>query len=207
MAGGFTMEQDVEVPMRDGTILRADVYRPLGAGPFPALPTRTPYDKSGGMDGRRAGRAPSDGRGLRDGAHGRAWPVPVGWRVRALRARGGRRLRHRGVGRGAALVRWQRGHDRRLVRGLHAVVHRHAPAAASARDRAGRRHQRPPRLLDLRGRVLSLWFNMSWMFAALGADITTRRFPGDGTAWPAPSPRPTSWATICRAPPGPSTPS
>ena len=42
MAGGFTMEQDVEVPMRDGTILRADVYRPLGEGPFPALLMRTP---------------------------------------------------------------------------------------------------------------------------------------------------------------------
>src|SRR5947208_16096041 len=33
------------VPMRDGTILRADVYRPTGTGPRPVLVQRTPYDK------------------------------------------------------------------------------------------------------------------------------------------------------------------
>lgn len=32
--------------MRDGTILRADVYRPQGAGPWPVLLCRTCYDKS-----------------------------------------------------------------------------------------------------------------------------------------------------------------
>lgn len=37
--------QDVAVPMRDGTILRADIYRPPGDGPFPVLVYRTPYDK------------------------------------------------------------------------------------------------------------------------------------------------------------------
>jgi uncharacterized protein len=37
--------QDVDVPMRDGTILRADVYRPPGNGRFPVLVYRTPYDK------------------------------------------------------------------------------------------------------------------------------------------------------------------
>ncbi len=31
--------------MRDGTRLRADVYLPRGAGPFPTLVRRTPYDK------------------------------------------------------------------------------------------------------------------------------------------------------------------
>jgi uncharacterized protein len=36
---------DVDIPMRDGTILRADIYRPLGKGRVPALLTRTPYDK------------------------------------------------------------------------------------------------------------------------------------------------------------------
>jgi uncharacterized protein len=39
------IEFDVPVPMRDGTILRADVYRPVGPGPFPVLVQRTPYDK------------------------------------------------------------------------------------------------------------------------------------------------------------------
>ena len=32
--------------MRDGTVLRADVYRPLAAGRFPALLQRTPYSKN-----------------------------------------------------------------------------------------------------------------------------------------------------------------
>jgi putative CocE/NonD family hydrolase len=33
--------------MRDGVILRADVFRPDGGGPFPALVLRTPYGKQG----------------------------------------------------------------------------------------------------------------------------------------------------------------
>ena len=41
----FTVLTDVEQPMRDGTLLRADVYLPAGDGPFPALLERTPYSK------------------------------------------------------------------------------------------------------------------------------------------------------------------
>ncbi len=41
----FTVRRDVEQVMRDGTILRADVYLPHGDGPFPALLERTPYNK------------------------------------------------------------------------------------------------------------------------------------------------------------------
>jgi len=40
------VETNVPVPMRDGTILYADIYRPDGPGPFPVLLTRTPYDKT-----------------------------------------------------------------------------------------------------------------------------------------------------------------
>ena len=40
------METNVAVPMRDGTILYADIYRPDGPGPFPVLLQRTPYDKN-----------------------------------------------------------------------------------------------------------------------------------------------------------------
>ncbi len=44
-------EHDVAVPMRDGTILRANVFRPDRGGPYPVLVLRTPYGKpSGGMD-------------------------------------------------------------------------------------------------------------------------------------------------------------
>jgi hypothetical protein len=38
-------ERDVAVPMRDGVVLRADLMRPEGAGPFPTLVYRTPYGK------------------------------------------------------------------------------------------------------------------------------------------------------------------
>ncbi|HEX4487004.1 MAG TPA: CocE/NonD family hydrolase [Terriglobales bacterium] len=38
-------ERNQAVTMRDGTILRADVYRPKAEGKFPVLITRTPYDK------------------------------------------------------------------------------------------------------------------------------------------------------------------
>lgn len=44
------VSRDVEVPMRDGTTLRADVFRPQGAGPFPVLVYRTPYDKRGAAE-------------------------------------------------------------------------------------------------------------------------------------------------------------
>jgi uncharacterized protein len=40
------VEQDVPVPMRDGVVLRADVYLPDGGAPAPALVNRTPYDRT-----------------------------------------------------------------------------------------------------------------------------------------------------------------
>jgi putative CocE/NonD family hydrolase len=43
---GVTIEYDVPVPMRDGVVLRADVYRPEGPGPWPVIVSRTPYDKT-----------------------------------------------------------------------------------------------------------------------------------------------------------------
>ena len=42
----FVRERDVAVPMRDGVVLRADVWRPQGSGPFPVLLYRTPYGKT-----------------------------------------------------------------------------------------------------------------------------------------------------------------
>jgi len=44
-SGNFVTEKDVDVPMRDGVTLRADVLRPRGDGPFPVLVYRTPYGK------------------------------------------------------------------------------------------------------------------------------------------------------------------
>jgi putative CocE/NonD family hydrolase len=43
------VEQGVSVPMRDGIVLRADVYRPEAGTACPALLLRTPYDRSVAM--------------------------------------------------------------------------------------------------------------------------------------------------------------
>jgi putative CocE/NonD family hydrolase len=42
-----SIEKNIPATMRDGTILRADVYRPRAPGRFPALLQRTPYSKNG----------------------------------------------------------------------------------------------------------------------------------------------------------------
>lgn len=39
------VEVNVPVTMRDGSVLRADIYRPHGEGPWPVLLTRMPYGK------------------------------------------------------------------------------------------------------------------------------------------------------------------
>ena len=46
-AGEPAVERDVPVRMRDGVVLRADLWRPAGKGPFPVLVYRTPYGKRG----------------------------------------------------------------------------------------------------------------------------------------------------------------
>lgn len=43
--GGVYVERHVPVPMRDGVVLRADVWRDPSAGPRPVILQRTPYDK------------------------------------------------------------------------------------------------------------------------------------------------------------------
>ena len=40
------LHRNVEIPMRDGVVLRADLYRPAGDGRHPVVLQRTPYDKS-----------------------------------------------------------------------------------------------------------------------------------------------------------------
>ncbi len=44
-AGEPAVERDLPVRMRDGVVLRADLWRPSGSGPFPVLVYRTPYGK------------------------------------------------------------------------------------------------------------------------------------------------------------------
>jgi len=43
------IEHDLAVPMRDGTVLRADLYLPPGDLAAPAVISRTPYDRSFGL--------------------------------------------------------------------------------------------------------------------------------------------------------------
>jgi uncharacterized protein len=43
----LVVESDIEVQMRDGTILRADIYRPDSDIPVPAILVRLPYNKDG----------------------------------------------------------------------------------------------------------------------------------------------------------------
>lgn len=45
---GLIVENDVEVVVRDGTVLRANVFRPDAKGTFPGLLLRTPYGKPAG---------------------------------------------------------------------------------------------------------------------------------------------------------------
>lgn len=49
--GDVQIERDSPVPMRDGTILRADIYRPPSKGPHPVLLQRTPYNKATAQTG------------------------------------------------------------------------------------------------------------------------------------------------------------
>ena len=46
MSVAVTVERNVAMTMRDGTVLSADVYRPDDSGSRPVLLQRTPYDKS-----------------------------------------------------------------------------------------------------------------------------------------------------------------
>jgi putative CocE/NonD family hydrolase len=49
------IERGVEAKMRDGVILRSDIYRPKAEGKFPVLLQRTPYNKNNGVNfGARA---------------------------------------------------------------------------------------------------------------------------------------------------------
>jgi len=51
------VERNVEARMRDGIVLRADVYRPDKDGKFPVLLERTPYNKSGELNFGRVAAA------------------------------------------------------------------------------------------------------------------------------------------------------
>ena len=45
VADGMRIDWDVAIPMDDGIVLRADVFRPLDAGRHPVIMTLGPYTK------------------------------------------------------------------------------------------------------------------------------------------------------------------
>lgn len=47
---GIRYEEKVAMPMRDGVLLRANIWRPAREGRFPAIFERTPYSKAAGLD-------------------------------------------------------------------------------------------------------------------------------------------------------------
>ena len=47
MADLIRIERDAAIPMRDGILLRCDIYRPGNAGKYPAIVMRSPYHIDG----------------------------------------------------------------------------------------------------------------------------------------------------------------
>ena len=45
---GIVTRENIDIPMRDGVVLRANLFRPDAPGPFPGLLHRTPYGKATG---------------------------------------------------------------------------------------------------------------------------------------------------------------
>ena len=43
--GEIVVERNLSIPLSDGATLSADLYRPAGQGPFPALMSFYPYHK------------------------------------------------------------------------------------------------------------------------------------------------------------------
>ena len=147
------VERNIEVPMRDGCVLRADLFRPDTPDKLPVLLNRTPYNKAMPMvfarharrSARRRGRLQRDGAGL-------PRAVRLGGRVELLHRRSARRLRHDRVGRAPALGQRQRRHLRRVVHGRDAVARGDHSAAESEGDGAVDHRQRLSRRMDLPGR-------------------------------------------------------
>ena len=59
-AASVLIAYDVPVPMRDGVVLKADVYSPVGDGPWPTLVIRTPYSKSSVTENAWNGVSPTE---------------------------------------------------------------------------------------------------------------------------------------------------
>ena len=161
------VEKDVDVPMRDGARLKADVFRPDDGGKFPAILNLGPYQKdklwvpppTAGGEGQPADelgdRQPGmvGAAGLRRGAGRRPRQRQIAGPVRAVVARRGDRfLRRDRMGGGAALVQRQGRAVRHLLFRHQPVVRRQSPAAVAEGDHSlgGLRRSLPRRAVPWR---------------------------------------------------------
>ena len=182
MTGATTIivERDVPATMRDGTILRADVYRPAEGGPHPVLLSRLPYDKSipvtpGVMPNPlqataagyvfviqdTRGRFASDGEfepfvhEADDGYDSVEWAAGQPWSNGEVGMIGGSYIGY---------TQWMAASMQPPH--LRAI----APVVATSDLYDGWVRE---------GGASSLWFNVSWLFSSLGPDIVAKRSPGD----------------------------
>ncbi len=99
--GSLVIDRDVPVPMDDGAVLRADVFRPATGGPWPAVMTAGPYGKGlafrDGVFAERYQRLVSERPEVLDGTSGDhlCWEtvdpehwVPAGYAVVRVDSRG-----------------------------------------------------------------------------------------------------------------------
>jgi putative CocE/NonD family hydrolase len=175
----LSVDRNVPVPMRDGVVLCADVYRPSGPGPYPALLQRTPYDKQNGgtpfvlraagsgyavvvQDAR--GRFESEGRfdafvnERQDGYDTLEWLAAQPWCNGDAGMFGGSYV---------GLTQWQA-----AISG-HPALKVIAPAITAADYHAGWAYQ---------GGAFELGFNLSWTMGALAINTVLRKRKEDPAA-------------------------
>jgi uncharacterized protein len=175
----LSVDRNVPVPMRDGVVLFADVYRPSGPGPYPALLQRTPYDKQNGgtpfvlraagsgyavvvQDAR--GRFESEGRfdafvnERQDGYDTLEWLAAQPWCNGDAGMFGGSYV---------GLTQWQA-----AISG-HPALKVIAPAITAADYHAGWAYQ---------GGAFELGFNLSWTMGALAINTVLRKRKEDPAA-------------------------
>jgi putative CocE/NonD family hydrolase len=176
-----TFDRNLPVPMRDGTILYADVYRPASPGRYPVLLQRTPYDKAShpaGFPLRAAGLGYAvvfqDTRGRfqsegtfdaftferQDGVDTADWVNAQPWANGRIGMFGQSYV---------GLTQWQAALGG--ANGLQAIV----PGVTAADYHEGWVYQ---------GGAFELNFNLGWMMTFLASDTARRRADADSTYKP-----------------------
>ena len=174
MPADVTKDEDVEVRMRDGVVLRLNLFRPAGEGPFPVILSAHPYGKDevpkkkgGGWSLNKQFRIMNQPEPLRISdqtsweAPDPVWWAQQGYAVINLDTRGGGHSDGRGdllsdqeaddicpghrLGRRAALVEWPRRDARRVLPRAVPVQGRCAqPSCLEGDLPVGRIHRRLP---------------------------------------------------------------